>query len=162
MIRALYQWLTSGTFWWLKCWGCCLLAAFTFSCVPAVWMYPEVTLPPAYELKSSDPLADTSLLTEPVHEGERSHGAKLTPRLVGSYALLLTKRLEMHPYWPATIGGALVLLAGVLTGWRVSGTPELRDRGTGLWAGLVVAGLYTTNDCFAMNHGAKPFDGVAR
>ena len=121
MFNRLFQWLIAGPVWWLKCWCVCLLAAFCFSCAPAVWMFREVELPPAYEQKSNEPLADTSLLTIPEHPGERSHGAKLTPRLVGAYALALTKRLDIHPYWPASMGGLLVLLAAVITGYRVSG-----------------------------------------
>ncbi|MCJ8331998.1 MAG: hypothetical protein HRT89_19735, partial [Lentisphaeria bacterium] len=68
-------------------------AAVVFSSAPAVFFQKDIQLPPAYELKSQKPFADTSKLTIPPHDGERSHGAKLTPRLLGSVSLWLSSKL---------------------------------------------------------------------
>jgi tetrahydromethanopterin S-methyltransferase subunit F len=156
MLSRVVESITSGPIWWLKAWVVSLVAAFAFSCVPAVWMYENPELPPAYELKRQDPLADTSKLTIPEHPGERSHGAKLTPRVFGAWMLHLSAKISNHPYWAATLGGLLFLLAGVLVGKKLTD-----DRISGLLCGFLFAGLYTSNACFSVNHGPKPFDGIA-
>ncbi len=156
MLGKLSDTLTSGRFWAIKCLLLCLTATFTFSCAPAIWMFPVIELPPAYQLKSEDPLADTSTLTIPEHDGERSHGAKLTPRLLSSFFLYASIRFTQHPYFPASIGGLVLLLSGLVVGTKLTGS-----RPTGLATGLLLAGLYASNACFSMNHGPKPFDGIA-
>jgi hypothetical protein len=133
-----------------------LLASFGFSCSPAIWFNMEMQLPPAYELKASLPLADTSLLSVPENQGERSHGAKLTPRLVGSFLLYIGSLVGWHPYFAATLGGACVLLSGLIVGYRLT-----KDRYIALMLSLVLAGSYVSNACFSMNHTPKPFDGIA-
>ncbi len=134
----------------------CLVASCLFSCLPAIYWNRDVQLPPAYELKSHSPLADTATLTIPNHPGERSHGAKLTPRLLSAIALYGATSLSLHPYLPATLGGVAFLACGIIVGTRLT-----RDRHAGLWMGLLLAGLYASNACFAINHGPKPFDGIA-
>ena len=156
MFNQIVWFLTSGRTRVLKSLIASVLACFGFSCAPAIWMYPEVNLPPAYQVKSESPLADTATLTIPAHEGERSHGAKLTPRLLSSCFLYAATSIGQHPYVPATIGGLFFLLAGVLTGSKLGGSPLM-----GLFTGLLFAGLYASNACFSMNHGPKPFDGIA-
>jgi len=116
----------------------------------------SIALTPAYELKANNPLADTAMLTVPPQAGERSHGAKLTRRLTGSILLYLTTQMGINPYWPSTIGGAFLLLSGIVVGERVT-----RDRQVGLFLGLSIAGLYATNACFCVNVSPKPFDGIA-
>ncbi len=81
---------------------------------------------------------------------------KLTPRLFSSVMLFLATKLSLHPYVPATIGGVLYLLSGIVVGYRVTD-----DRATALLIGMMLAGLYTTNACFSMNFAPKPFDGIA-
>ena len=156
MWRSALGFLTRGSAWWLKSLIAAIIAAFVFSCAPAVWMFDTLELPPAYQLKSEDPMADTATLTIPEHPGERSHGAKLTPRLFGSWLLYFATQASLHPYWPATFGGVVLLLSGIVVGNKLTG-----DRVTGLYSGLLLAGLYCSNACFSMNHGPKPFDGVA-
>lgn len=148
--------ITAGPYWVLKSLVVVLIAAGMFSFAPAVIAFPNLSLPPAYELKSTNPLADTAKLTIPEHPGERSHGAKLTPRLVGSFALFFATQLSLHPYIPASIGGLIYLLSGIVVGRRITG-----DRVTALFTGLLLAGLYAVNACFSMNFDPKPFDGVA-
>lgn len=162
MIMNFPSYFTAGRFWIIKAWMLSLIAALTLSCIPAMCLYgftwDEATpfLPPAYELKADDPFADTSQLTIPADPGSRSHGAKLTPRVFGSACVFLAKKLSLHPYLPASLGGCLLLLAGVIAGYRITG-----DRAAGLATSLILAGLYATNACFSMNFEPKPFDGVA-
>lgn len=148
--------IIEGRFWILKSWFLVMSAALLFSCSPAVWFFRPLDLPPAYQLKSEQPFADTAPLQVPADPGERSHGAKLTPRLFGSVLLFVASALSLHPYLPATIGGCLLLLAGVVVGYRVTG-----DRLTAVGIALLMAGLYSVNACFSMNFAPKPFDGVA-
>ena len=148
--------IIEGRFWILKSWFLVVTAALLFSCSPAVWFFRPLDLPPAYQLKSEQPFADTAPLQVPADPGERSHGAKLTPRLFGSVLLFISSKLSLHPYLPATIGGCLFLLAGVVVGYRVTG-----DRQTAVGIALLMAGLYSVNACFSMNFAPKPFDGVA-
>lgn len=148
--------VVAGRFWVLKCLLLVTLSAMVFSTAPAVLFQSDVVLPPAYALKAERPFADTSTLTVPAHEGERSHGAKLTPRLTGSVVLYLSTLLSLHPYMPATVFGIAFLLSGILVGYRVSG-----DRLVGLFLGLTFAGLYASSACFAINWMPKPFDGIA-
>ncbi|MDX1928360.1 MAG: hypothetical protein SFV81_17665 [Pirellulaceae bacterium] len=142
--------------WLLQSLVVSLLACFGFSCAPAIWFNTDVQLPPAYELKASSPLADTSQLTVPENAGERSHGAKLTPRLVGSILLYASVQVGWHPYFASTLGGACVLLSGLCVGYRLT-----QDRYTAVMVSLVLAGSYVSNACFSINHTAKPFDGIA-
>lgn len=148
--------IIEGRFWILKSWFLVMSAALLFSCSPAVWFFRPLDLPPAYQLKSEQPFADTAPLQVPADPGERSHGAKLTPRLFGSVLLFVASVLSLHPYLPATIGGCLLLLAGVVVGYRVTG-----DRLTAVGIASLMAGLYSVNACFSMNFAPKPFDGVA-
>jgi Flp pilus assembly protein TadD len=147
---------TAGRFWMSRSLLALIIATALFSCAPALLINEPMPLPPAYELKSQHPLADTAVLTVPKYGGERSHGAKLTPRLVGSILLFLTAKLSLHPYFPATVGGIAFLLSGLVVGYRLAA-----DRVIGLLLGLTFAGLYTSAACFAMNWMPKPFDGVA-
>ncbi len=142
--------------WLLKSLTISLIASFTFSCAPAIWFNEDVQLPPAYALKAEQPLADTSQLTVPENIGERSHGAKLTSRLVGSFYLYFASGMNLHPYLAATLGGACVLLSGLVVGFRIT-----EDRYTAAMLSLVLAGSYTSNACFSINHTVKPFDGIA-
>ena len=96
------DWLVEGPTWVLKCFVVAWGATLVFSLVPAVIAFPDMELPPAYKLKSESPLSDTTELTVPEHPGERSHGAKLTPRIVSSLCLSGATKLSLHPYWPAS------------------------------------------------------------
>lgn len=162
MIIRTLSFLTAGPFWIFKVWLLSLFAALLFSCVPAVFLdglawhkaYPP--LPPAYELKAEQPLADTAELTIPDDPGARSHGAKLTPRVLSASCLFLAKQLNLHPYLPASLGGCLFLLSGIIAGYRITG-----DRNIAVGTSLILAGLYVSNACFSMNFEPKPFDGVA-
>ena len=162
MIMRFLNYITDGRYWIIKAWVLSLIAALSLSCVPAIfqdglqWDDLNPPLPPAYELKADHPLADTARLMIPVDEGSRSHGAKLTPRVFSATCLFLTKQINLHPYLPASLGGCLLLLAGIISGYRITG-----DRMVGLGASLILAGLYSTNACFSMNFEPKPFDGVA-
>ena len=162
MIMRFLSYIIDGRYWVIKTWVLSLIAALSLSCVPAVfrdglqWEDLNPPLPPAYELKSDHPLADTAQLMIPIDEGSRSHGAKLTPRVFSAACLFLAKKINLHPYLPASLGGCLLLLAGIIAGYRISG-----DRMVGLGASLILAGLYSTNACFSMNFEPKPFDGVA-
>lgn len=146
----------AGRFWVAQAALLALLAVLAFTCAPAVLVDPHVELPPAYALKAQHPFADTSTLTVPEHAGERSHGAKLTPRLAGALLLHVAYRAGWHPYVPATVFGLCFLVSGIVVGSRLSG-----DRWTGLGLGLTYAGLYAASACFAINWMPKPFDGVA-
>lgn len=148
--------MSAKGFWWLGCLVIAVVAAAVFTSVPSLLVDEKVVLPPAYELKAQHPLADTSQLTVPAHAGERSHGAKLTPRLVGSLFLHWASALSLHPYVPATIFGVLFLLSGILIGYQVTG-----DRLAGFFVGLAFAGLYAAAASFTVIGAAKPFDGVA-
>jgi Flp pilus assembly protein TadD len=156
MIFSTLDTFTAGRFWMSRCLMALVIVTVLFNCAPAVLVNREMELPPAYELKSQHPLADTSLLTVPKHPGERSHGAKLTPRLAGAILLFLAAKLSLHPYVPATLGGIAFLLSGLVVGYRLSA-----DRVIGLLVGVTFAGLYTSAACFAVNWMPKPFDGVA-
>ncbi len=147
---------TAGDFWVFKCLVVALIAAIVFTSAPALLFHKNVEMPPAYELKAEHPFSDTSTLTIPEHEGERSHGAKLTPRLVGSILLYLVTGLSWHPYLPATIFGLLFLLSGIRIGYQITG-----DRLIGLFLGLTFSGLYASSACFSINWDPKPFDGIA-
>lgn len=161
MIRFL-NFLSAGPFWVFKVWLLSLFATLSFSCMPAVFLdglawneaYPP--LPPGYELKADQPLADTTELTIPADPGARSHGAKLTPRVFGAGCLFVAKKLNLHPYLPASLGGCLFLLCGIITGYRITG-----DRNIAVGTSLILAGLYVSNACFSMNFEPKPFDGIA-
>ena len=146
----------AGRLWWLGYLCLALLAVAVFTRAPSALMGQEVKLPPAYELKAQRPFADTSRLTVPDDPGERSHGAKLTPRLVGSVALYWARNLSLHPYLPAMIFGAVFLFSGIWIGYRIAG-----DHLVGLYLGLTYAGLYAAAACFAVNWAPKPFDGIA-
>ncbi|MGB7326999.1 MAG: hypothetical protein WBD31_19140 [Rubripirellula sp.] len=148
--------LIEGRYWILKSWLFVVAMAGLFSCSPAVFFYLPSSLPPAYQLKSVSPLADTAPLTIPDDPGERSHGAKLTPRLTGSILLFASTKLGFHPYIPATLGGLIYLLCGITVAYRLTG-----DRVTAIAMGALLAGLYASNACFSMNFAPKPFDGVA-
>ena len=162
MITRFLNYLTAGPFWICKVWLLSLVAALSFSCVPAVfhdglaWNDANPPLPPAYELKADQPLADTAELTIPADPGARSHGAKLTPRVFSAGCLFLAKQMNLHPYLPASLGGCLLLLSGIIAGYRITG-----DRNIALGTSLILAGLYASNACFSMNFEPKPFDGVA-
>ena len=162
MIIRFLNFLTAGRFWICKVWLLSLFAALSFSCVPAVfldglaWNQAYPLLPPAYELKAAQPLADTAELTIPADPGARSHGAKLTPRVLSAGCLFLAKQLNLHPYFPASLGGCLFLLSGIIVGYRITG-----DRNIALGTSLILAGLYVSNACFSMNFEPKPFDGIA-
>lgn len=148
--------LISGDWWALKCLALAFLCGLIFSYAPAVAIHRNVDLPPAYSLKAEHPLADTSQLKEPAHEGERLHGAKLTPRLTGSFLLWMARHASLHPYLPASLFGLLFLLSGIIAAHQITG-----DRLSGLLLGLLYAGLYASSACFAINWMPKPFDGVA-
>lgn len=162
MIIRFLNFLTAGPFWIGKVWLLSLFATLSFSCVPAIFLdglaWDDATppLPPAYELKADQPLADTAELTIPADPGARSHGAKLTPRVFSAACLFLAKQLKLHPYVPASLGGCLFLLSGIIAGYRITG-----DRNIALGTSLILAGLYASNACFSMNFEPKPFDGVA-
>lgn len=146
----------AGGLWWVGYLAVALIAVAGFTRVPYVLTGQQVKLPPAYELKAQRPFADTSRLTIPEDPGERSHGAKLTPRLVGSVALYWARSLSWHPYLPATIFGMVFLFSGIWIGYLVAG-----DRLVGLYLALTYAGLYSAAACFAVNWAPKPFDGIA-
>ena len=162
MIIRFLNFVTAGPFWICKVWLLSLFAALSFSCVPAVfrdglaWNDANPPLPPAYELKADQPFADTAGLTIPADSGARSHGAKLTPRVFSAACLFLAKQLDWHPYFPASLGGCLFLLSGIITGYRITS-----DRNIAVGTSLILAGLYASNACFSMNFEPKPFDGVA-
>lgn len=146
----------AGGFWWVWYLALALLAVAVFTRAPSVLTGQEVKLPPAYELKAQRPFADTSKLTVPEDPGERSHGAKLTPRLVGSIVLHWAKKFSWHPYLPAMIFGMVFLFSGIRIGYQIAG-----DRLVGLYLALTYAGLYSAAACFAVNWAPKPFDGIA-
>jgi len=155
--RSILDGITSGPFWPLKCMLVNLVAVLLFTCAPAVLVRDrDMRLPPAYALKAEHPLADTGQVTVAGQPGEQSHGAKLTPRLVGSLTLWAARKAAWHPYFPATLFGIVFLLSGVLVAYRITG-----DRAVGLFAGLLFSGLYATSACFSVNYVPKPFDGVA-
>lgn len=167
MITQFLSYLTEGRFWIVKVWLFSLAATLLFSCMPAVlldgpfWEDTEATsgafpLPPAYQVKANQPLADTAVLQFPVDPGSQSHGAKLTPRVLSAACLYVARKCSLHPYLPATLGGCLYLLSGVIVGYRIT-----RDRQLALGISLILAGLYTSNACFSMNFEPKPFDGIA-
>lgn len=143
-------------YWWLKYLMIVSIATVLFTSVPSVLIYEEVVLPPAYELKAQHPLADTSNLTIPRQLGEKSHGAKLTPRLAGSLLLYWAKKLSLHPYLPATLFGIIFLFSGIWIGYQVTG-----DRLIGLFVGMTFAGLSAAAASFSIVGTPKPFDGVA-
>jgi hypothetical protein len=151
-----FAWLITGKYWVAKCLVLVTLATITFSTTPAVLTPYAVDLPPAYELKTTNPFADTAAFNDKDHLGEQSHGAKLTSRLTGSILLYLCAKLSLHPYTAATLFGLLFLLSGILTGHQVSD-----DRMVGLYTGLIYAGLYASSACFTNNFMPKPFDGIA-
>lgn len=148
--------LIAGHFWMFKCLLVASIAAVVFTCSPSILIHKEVSLPAAYELKAQHPFADTSTLTIPEHAGERSHGAKLTPRLVGSILLHLATTFSWHPYMPATLFGLFFLLSGIQIGYQVTG-----DRLVGLFLGMTFSGLYASSASFSINWMPKPFDGIA-
>jgi len=148
--------IVNGRFWTLKCLLILLLCTLFFTCAPAIFIAKDLRLPPAYALKAERPFADTAKLTIPEHAGERSHGAKLTPRLVGSIFLWIAQKSSCHPYFPATIFGLIYLLSGVLVAYYITG-----DRIVGLFTGLLFSGLYASSACFSINWMPKPFDGIA-
>ncbi|MAI35509.1 MAG: hypothetical protein CBE00_12800 [Planctomycetaceae bacterium TMED240] len=162
MIIRFLSFITAGPFWICKAWLLSLFAALSFSCVPTIfrdgvgWDDANPPLPPAYELKADQPLADTAELTIPEDPGARSHGAKLTPRVFSAGCLFIVKQLNLHPYLPASLGGCLFLLSGIISGYSITG-----DRKLALGVSLILAGLYASNACFSMNFEPKPFDGVA-
>lgn len=148
--------LTSGRGWQYKCLLVSIASTFLFTTSPSILTQREVRLPPAYELKSQAPFADTSTLTIPEHEGERSHGAKLTPRLTGSALLYTSSLLDLHPYTFPSVFGILFLFSGLRIGHLLS-----HDRLTSLFISLLFAGLYASSACFSINWMPKPFDGIA-
>jgi hypothetical protein len=148
--------LISGHFWMLKCFIAVLIIAVFFTCAPAILFNKDISLPPAYELKAQHPFADISTLTIPENAGERSHGAKLTPRLIGSLLLHLATTLSWHPYTPATLFGLFFLFSGIQIGYQITS-----DRLVGLFLGITFSGLYATSACFSFNLSPKPFDGIA-
>lgn len=147
---------TTGRYWIAKCLALSFVCGLLFSYAPSVIVHRNVELPPAYALKAKHPFADTSQLTEPAHEGERLHGAKLTPRITGSIFLWLSNREGLHPYLPATLFGFIYLVSGVITAYNITG-----DRESGCLMGLLFAGLYASSACFSINWMPKPFDGIA-
>lgn len=155
MNKSVFDLFTQGPLWIIESWIFVIFMALVFTCSPAIWVNKDITLPPAYELKADHPFADTSTLTIPAHEGERSHGAKLTPRLVGSILLNIATRASCHPYLPATLFGCLFLLSGIVIGFQIT-----HDRLVALFIGLIFSGLYATSACFSINLMPKPFDGV--
>lgn len=130
----------------------CLCFAFVcgliLSCAPSVVTQRKVDLPAAYALRAKHPLADTSQLSEPAHEGERLHGAKLTSRITGSILPGISNQFSLHPYLPASLG---IVVAG-----RISG-----DRLSGPLMGPLFAGFYASSTSFSISWMPKPFDGVA-
>ena len=149
--------VTGGRFWLFKSLLLAILAASIFTAFPDFLIYRKIQLPPAYELKSLRPFADTTVLTVPEFCGERSHGNKLTPRIFGSVLLYLVSKLSWHPYLPATVGGVIFLLSGILTGYQITS-----DRATGLYLGMLYAGLWALYACFEIDiNRPKPFDGIA-
>jgi len=148
--------LTSGRFWVVKCLALAFVCGLIFSYAPSVIVHRNVELPPAYTLKANHPFADTSQLKEPAHEGERLHGAKLTPRITGSILLWISNRASFHPYLPASLFGFIFLASGIIVAYRITS-----DRVSACLMGLLFAGLYTSSACFSINWMPKPFDGVA-
>jgi len=150
--------IVKGPLWLLNCMALIILFTLLFTCAPIILIEDHEPLPTAYALKSEKPFADTSKLFPPSEKpgNEQSHGAKLTPRLVGSIFLWLARKTSSHPYLPATLFGIIYLLAGLLVAYRITG-----DRVVGLFTGLLFSGLYTASACFALNWMPKPFDGVA-
>lgn len=149
------KFLTVGRLWVLKCLAATLVLTVMLTCSPILLSRSEVKLPPAYQLKSIQPFADTVPLTIPEHAGERSHGAKLTPRIFGAILLYSATKMSFHPYLPATLGGIALLASGILLGYQIS-----NDRLVGLFLGMTLGGLYASSTCFAINWMPKPFDGV--
>jgi hypothetical protein len=147
---------TRGELLWLGCGlAACVVATAVFSCAPEVLLRRPIPLSAAYRAKSHDPFADTQTVTEDL-PGERSHSAKLTPRVFGAVLLAAARVTGQHPYLPATLFGFVFLLSGLVVGQRLTS-----ERMLGLTLGLTYAGLYAAADCFSMNLGPKPFDGVA-
>ncbi len=145
-----------GRLWWIWYFLLALVAFAVFTRPPSILTGQEVKLTAAYELKARQPFADTSKLAAGKHPGTQSHGAKLTPRLVGSILLYWTRIFSWHPYLPATLFGFAFLLSGIWVGYQVTG-----DRLVGLYLALTYAGLYAAAACFSVNWGPKPFDGIA-
>lgn len=143
-----WRWLGGGL-------AACVVATAVFSCAPELLIGRPIPLTPAYEAKSHNPFADTTTVPEP-RPGERSHSAKLTPRVFGAMLLAAARMTGQHPYLPATVFGLVFLLSGLVVGKRLTG-----GRTLGFTLGLTYAGLYAAADCFSMNLGPKPFDGVA-
>lgn len=133
----------------------CVVATVVFSCAPVLLLGRPTALSAAYQAKSQNPFTDTTTVAEPL-PGERSHSAKLTPRVFGSILLAAARATGQHPYLPASLFGLVFLLSGLVVGTRLTG-----DRWLGLALGLTYAGLYAAADCFAVNLGPKPFDGIA-
>ena len=148
MITQFLSYLTEGRFWIVKVWLLSLTATLLFSCMPAVlldgplWGDTEARsgafpLPPAYQIKANQPLADTANLQFPVDPGVQSHGAKLTPRVLSAACLYLARLCSVHPYLPASLGGCLYLLSGVIVGYRIT-----KDRQLALGILLMSAGAH--------------------
>lgn len=148
--------LTSGNYWIVKSLALAFFCGLVFSYAPSVVVDRNVELPPAYALKAERPFADTSQLNVPTHEGERLHGAKLTPRITGSTMLWISNKASFHPYLPATLFGFIFLASGIVVACQITG-----DRVSGCLMGLLFAGLYASSACFSVNWMPKPFDGVA-
>ena len=156
MKDSILEGITGGPYWPFKCLLLILLFVLLFTCSPAVLIKKDLSLPPAYALKAQHPFADTARIAVPQGAGERSHGAKLTPRLVGSFMLWATNKASLHPYLPATIFGLIFLLSGILVSHHIT-----EDRIVGLFTGLLFSGLYATSACFSVNWTPKPYDGIA-
>lgn len=147
---------TAQRLWWIWYLLLALVAFAVFTRPVAVLTGQEAKLTAAYEFKAQHPFADTSKLSTGEHPGTQSHGAKLTPRLVGSILLYWTRNFSWHPLLPATIFGFAFLLSGIWVGYQVTG-----DRLVGLFLALTYAGLYAAAACFSDNWNPKPFDGIA-
>ncbi|MEM7245451.1 MAG: hypothetical protein AAF533_08905 [Acidobacteriota bacterium] len=148
--------LVSGRAWLMKAGALSFVALMLFGCAPVLLLPVEARLSVAYKMKAEEPLSDTSNIQAVMTNGQRSHGEKLTPRLVGSLLLAGSKRLGLNAHLAPTLGGLVLLLSGIAVGHRVTG-----DRLCGLWVGFTLAGLYVAAACFAMIGPSKPFDGVA-
>lgn len=137
----------------------CAVVWFFFGSAPSAFFPGEVNLTPAYEQKIINPFCDTSKpeiaeLTE--HSGERSHGNKLTPRIIPALAINVTNRINLSPYAPAFLGGIVLLLSG----WAIAYSITL-DRAIARATMLLYSGLFACSGCFTVFGNAKPFDGVA-